>query len=82
MTMRTTITIACPMSHPCGWDCDGELTVEVTGRYRAAWGFDPPEYPEYEIVAQTCECDPLAIDSAEKFYEAVEQALDDKEARR
>ena len=73
--MVATITIACPMWHRDGWTCDGELTVRVTGRYRPAHGFDPGEFPEYEITGQTCGCDPLAIESTEGYEERIEDAL-------
>lgn len=45
-----TFTMSCPLR-----DCDeGILTVEISGCYRSARGFDPPEWPELEILAATC----------------------------
>ena len=70
-----TITIDCPMVDPGGGDCDGTLTVQVTGRRRPARGFDPPECLEYEITGQTCQCDPLAIDSTKAFWDRMEDAI-------
>ena len=70
------VTINCPMSHSSGWSCDGTLTVRVSGEYIPARGFDPPVYPEFEIVEQDeCQCDPLAIDSHPRFDDIVNAAL-------
>ena len=77
----TTVTITCPMSHRSGWECDGTLTVEVTGRFVPARGFDPPEYPTYEIVKQTCDCDPLVVDGLKLFDDRVAEALEEASPR-
>lgn len=66
----TTVTIACPLR-----DCDeGTITVEISGRYRPACGFDPPEWPEFAAIAATCG----HLDAAYEhptFDDAVQQAL-------
>lgn len=75
--MRSTVVeIGCPFCENHD-DADGStcVRVEVSGRYRPPRGYDPPEWPEFDVMSTSCGCDPVKVQAHPSFDAWVLDAL-------
>src|SRR5574342_307733 len=77
--IMTTLRVPCPVR-----DCDGELTVTVTGRPRPGSLYEPGETPDVDIEDSTCghHRERWTPEAEEQFDRALREALDDDGAER